>query len=85
MHHPAWELVATQIDHEECAPSQAGLQMPVTGHGERGHTLLHSCLTVVLHVGMVEMVKQRCNILTPLDVCSHRPSNGVHDSGRQSP
>jgi hypothetical protein len=23
MHHPAWELVATQIDHEESAPSQA--------------------------------------------------------------
>jgi hypothetical protein len=85
MHHPAWELVATQIDHEESAPSQAGPQMPVTGHGERGHTLLQSCLTVVLHAGKVEMVKQRCNIHTMLDACSHTPSNGVCDSGRQSP
>jgi hypothetical protein len=39
MHHPAWELVAAQIDHEEPAPGHARPQMPVTGDGERGHTL----------------------------------------------
>jgi hypothetical protein len=36
MHHPAWELVAAQIEHEEPTAGQAGPQMPVTDDGSEG-------------------------------------------------
>ena len=58
MRQPARGLVAAQIDHEEPAAGHARPQITVTGDGKRGHIVPHSCLTVVLHVGMVEMVKQ---------------------------
>ena len=58
MHHPAWEIVAAQIDHEEPAAGSARPQMPDTDDGERGHILPQSCLTVMLPVGIVEVVMQ---------------------------